>query len=408
MGDHILTINAGSSSVKFALFSVEEGAERLVASGQADGLGAAPRFRTRIAGGEDSEDALNASNHDEAFRVIMNWIVTTFADAIVVAVGHRVVHGGLNFAAPAIIEEETVSQLRSLVPLAPLHQPHNLAGIEAALLAFPGVPQIACFDTAFHRGHAFVDDAYALPRDYFDRGLRRFGFHGLSYESIACQMSSIDQSRAKGRVIVAHLGNGASACAMKYGRSVASTMGFSALEGLPMGTRCGQIDPGLVLYLIEHEGMSVAELTRLLYEQSGLKGLSGVSSDMRALEASRAPQAQNAIDYFVHRLRMEIGALAATLSGIDALVFTGGIGENSVRVRAAALAGMDWLGLTLNHAANIRGEMMISDAKSAAAVYVLRTDEEAVIARQVIETAGIRQGSRNPPFDGEDLTRAAR
>lgn len=398
MSDHILTINAGSSSVKFALFAVEESAERLVAAGQADGLGAAPRFRTRIAGGEASEDALNASNHDEAFRFIMNWIVTTFADAVVVAAGHRVVHGGLNFAAPVVLEKEIVSRLRSLAPLAPLHQPHNLAGIEAALLAFPGVPQIACFDTAFHRGHAFVDDAYALPRDYFDRGLRRFGFHGLSYESIARQMRNIDPARAKGRVIAAHLGNGASACAMKDGRSVASTMGFSALEGLPMGTRCGQIDPGLVLYLIEHEGMSVAELTRLLYERSGLRGLSGVSSDMRALEASRTRQAQDAIDYFVHRLRMEVGALAATLSGIDALVFTGGIGENSVRVRAAALAGMDWLGLTLDQAANIRGEMIISDASSAVAVYVLRTDEEAVIARHVVETAGIRQGFRGSRF----------
>jgi acetate kinase len=251
------------------------------------------------------------------------------------------------------------------------------------------VPQVACFDTAFHRGHDFVNEAYALPRALYDRGLRRFGFHGLSYEFIARRLCELDPQCAKGRVIVAHLGNGASLCAMKNGRSVASTMGFSALEGLPMGTRCGQIDPGLLLYLLEHDKMSTAELSRLLYRESGLFGLSGVSQDMRALEASDARFAQDAIDYFVHRIQMEIGALAATIEGIDALIFTGGIGEHSARVRAGVIGKLGWLGLAFDRDANEAHAQLISAPSSSASIYVLTTDEEAMIAHHAIEAVGL-------------------
>ena len=305
------------------------------------------------------------------------------------AIGHRVVHGGLNYAASVIVDQRILADLRTLAPLAPLHQPHNLAGVEAAHAAFPSVPQVICFDTAFHRGHAFVNDAYALPREFYERGARRFGFHGLSYEYIARRMREIDPVLACGRIIVAHLGAGASLCAMKNGRSVASTMGFSPLDGLPMGTRCGEIDPGLILYLLDHDKMPVADLQHLLYEQSGLKGLSGVSSDMLELEASDAPRAREAIDYFAHRIRMEIGALAATLNGLDALVFTAGIGEHSARVRAAVLDDMRWLGLTLDAAANKNNARRISDPAAATPVFVLATDEEAMIAYHAIRTAGL-------------------
>jgi acetate kinase len=299
------------------------------------------------------------------------------------------VHGGVRYAAPTLIDHSVVAELETLVPLAPLHQPHNLAGVAAARVAFPNVPQVACFDTAFHRGHDFVNEAYALPRELYDRGLRRFGFHGLSYEFIARRLREVDPARARGRVVVAHLGNGASICAMKDGRSVASTMGFSALEGLPMGTRCGQIDPGLLLYLLDHDKLSSAELARLLYRESGLLGLSGVSQDMRALEASGTPQADEAIGYFTHRIRMEIAALAATLEGIDALVFTGGIGEHSARVRADVLSRLSWLGATLEPEANLSNAQIVSAASSRIPVFVLATDEESMIARHTIEASGL-------------------
>jgi len=389
MGDHVVTLNAGSSSVKFALFAIEREWPRLVAAGQAEGLGATPHFHARVIGGDNYENDENLTSHEAGVRHILGWIEAMFPDIVVGAIGHRVVHGGLNYCAPAIVDRAILADLWTLAPLAPLHQPHNLAGVEAAHAAFPSVPQVVCFDTAFHRGHAFVNDAYALPREYYERGVRRFGFHGLSYEYIARRMQEIDPVIACGRVVVAHLGAGASLCAMKNGRSVASTMGFSALDGLPMGTRCGQIDPGLLLYLLEHDKMTVADLEHLLYEQSGLKGLSGVSSDMLALEASDAPRAREAIDYFAHRIRMEIGALASTLQGLDALVFTGGIGEHSARVRAAVLGEMRWLGLTVDSKANARGAQRISDPAAATPVFALATDEEAMIAHHTIKTAGL-------------------
>lgn len=389
MGDHVVTLNAGSSSVKFALFAVDGVWPRLIASGKVEGLGATPRFRVRVVEGEASDTPLAALNHRAAIAEILAWIERACPDISIGAIGHRVVHGGLRFAAPIVADAAALSALRELIPLAPLHQPHNIAGLEAAHEAFPHVPQIACFDTAFHRGHAFVDDAYALPYSYYERGLRRFGFHGLSYEFIARRLRAIDPIRAEGAVIVAHLGNGASLCAMKGGRSVASSMGFSALEGLPMGTRCGQIDPGLLLYLMQSDEMSPDELSHLLYERSGLLGLSGVSHDMRALEASSAPRARAAIDYFIHRIKIEIAALAATIGGLDALVFTAGIGERSARVRAGVVDGLNWLGLRLDAQANARDDSIISGAESRAPVFVTPTDEEAMIARHTIETAGL-------------------
>ncbi|HYA79890.1 MAG TPA: acetate kinase, partial [Methylocystis sp.] len=289
MSDHVLTLNAGSSSVKFALYAVEVGWPQRVAHGQVEGIGAGARFAAE-ARGEPHEQPVAAADHWAAVHVVLGWIEATFPEIVVAALGHRVVHGGLNYAAPAIIDHNMLEELKALAPLAPLHQPHSIEGIEAARAAFPSTPQVACFDTSFHRGHQFVNDAYALPRDYYERGLRRFGFHGLSYEFIAHRMREIDPVLACGRVIIAHLGAGASLCAMKDGRSVASSMGFSALEGLAMATRCGEVDPGLLLYLLDHEKLPVEELAHLLYERSGLKGLSGISGDMRVLESSDAQE----------------------------------------------------------------------------------------------------------------------
>jgi acetate kinase len=395
MADHVVTLNAGSSSVKFALYAADEEWPRLIVSGCVEGLGAKPRFRVAIVGGRASDKPLPPKlTHKKAIAAIFEWIEDAYPVAVVSAIGHRVVHGGPHFASPVIIDAETLAQLRELVSLAPLHQPHNLAGIEGACEAFPHVPQVACFDTAFHRGHAFVDDAYALPYSYYESGLRRFGFHGLSYEYIARRLRAIDPIHAEGGVIVAHLGNGASLCAMKGGRSIATTMGFSALEGLPMGTRCGQIDPGLLLYLLQSEAMAPEELSRLLYERSGLLGLSGVSHDMRALEASKEPRAQAAIAYFIHRIKMEIAALTAVIGGLDALVFTAGIGERSPRIRAGVVEGLGWLGLALDAAANARNDSLISASQSRIPIFVTPTDEEAMIARHTIETAGLSEAVR--------------
>ncbi|QGM97745.1 acetate/propionate family kinase [Methylocystis parvus] len=389
MSDHVLTLNAGSSSVKFALFAVEPDGPLLVAGGQAEGLGAEPLFHARVVGGPACDSALASNDHQGAINAIVDWVDETLPRAVIAAVGHRVVHGGVCYAAPIIVDDAALAALETLAPLAPLHQRHNLSGIRAARRAFPGEPQIACFDTAFHRGHDFLNEVYALPRAFYERGLRRFGFHGLSYEFISLRLRDVDPVVAGGRVIVAHLGNGASICAMKDGRSVASTMGFSALEGLPMGTRCGRIDPGLLLYLLEHDKMSVDGLSQLLYRESGLLGLSGLSQDMRTLEASDSAQAREAIDYFVHHICMEIAALAAVLKGLDALVFTGGIGEHSPHVRAAVIESLKWLGFALDAPANAGNAPLISSSASRAPVYVIATDEESMIARHAIDAAGL-------------------
>jgi len=320
---------------------------------------------------------------------ILRWLGDERLDRDVAAVGHRVVPGGPDISAPARIDAALLKTLRGFIPLAPLHQPYNILGVEAALEAFPRTPQIACFDTAFHRSHPFIDDTFALPRSFYDEGVRRYGFHGLSYQYIARRLRAIAPAAAAGRAIVAHLGNGASMCAMRDGRSVASTMSFTPLDGLPMGTRPGQLDPGVLLYLMTAKGMSASAIDDLLQHQSGLKGLSGLSQDMRALEASDSPAARDAIAYFVARIRYEIGGLAAAIEGVDAIVFTAGIGENAWRVREAVLTGMEWLGVRLDKAANQANAQRISAADSATAAFVLKTNEERMIAEHAAETAGL-------------------
>ena len=394
MGDHVVTLNAGSSSIKFALFANETGWARMVAAGEVEGLGVAPTFTARAGTGEALVARSLAGteapqDHAAALRLVLTWTEEVYPAARIGAFGHRVVHGGAQYGEPVIVDEAVFADLGRLIPLAPLHQPHNLAGIAAARREFPGVPQVACFDTAFHRGHSFVNDAFALPRSFYEAGVRRYGFHGLSYEYIARRLREIAPDDAAGRVIVAHLGNGASMCALENGRSIASTMGFSALDGLPMGTRCGQLDPGVILYLLEEKGMSAAALTDLLYKQSGLKGLSGLSHDMRVLESSPTREARDAIDYFVFRIRRETGALAAALDGVEAMVFTGGIGEHAWRIREQVLTGMDWLGIALDREANAGNARVISAATSRVRVHVIATNEEAMIAEHTIEAAGL-------------------
>jgi len=390
---YVLTLNAGSSSVKFALFAATAGWPSRVAAGQIEGLGATPTFHVQIDGAEEEALPLAATDHEAATHAILEWVETRFPYIALGAIGHRVVHGGLAHSAPALLDDACLRDLWTLAPLAPLHQPHNLKAVTAARAAFPHVPQVACFDTAFHRGHAFVHEAYALPRAYYARGVRRFGFHGLSYEYISRRMREMEPTLACGRMIVAHLGGGDSLCAMKDGRSIASTMGFSALDGLPMGTRSGALDPGVLLYLLQHDQMSVDDLSHLLYEESGLKGLSGLSQDMRALEASTDPAAAEAIAYFVTRIRMEIGALACVLNGVDALVFTGGVGEHSARVRGEALKNMGWLGVALDAAANAENRTLISSADSAVKVFALPTNEEAMIAEHTINVADLARSA---------------
>ncbi len=382
--DYFLTLNAGSSSIKFALFAATA-TQTAVARGQVEGIGVSPCFSVTGADGDTESGAVAIDNHAGALTRIVDWLDCAGVRDRLRAVGHRIVHGGLAHATPVILNGAILDELAALTPLAPLHQPHNLAGVAAAQQAFPSLPQIGCFDTAFHRGHDFVNDAYALPRALYERGLRRFGFHGLSYEFIARKLPIVAPAFVDRRTIVAHLGNGASLCALRQGRSVATTMGFSALEGLPMGTRCGAIDPGLLIYLLDHEGLTAAQLTRLLYHESGLLGLSCLSSDMRVLEASTSIAAAEAIDYFVHRICMETAALAATLHGLDMLVFTGGIGEHSVRVRAGVVEGLSWLGLRIDAEANQCGAQEISSPDSGVRILSLATDEEAMIARHMHE-----------------------
>ncbi len=384
-GGLILTVNAGSSSIKFALF--EPGTPpREHLRGQVEGLGAAPRLVARAGGAVVADRALTAEeapDHAAALRLILA-LLDERAEGAVSAVGHRVVHGGPDHAAPVAVDDAVFAALDALRPLAPLHQPHNMAGIAAARAAFPGAAQVACFDTAFHRAHTWVADTYALPRHLYDEGIRRYGFHGLSYAYVSGELARIAPAEARGRVIITHLGNGASMCAVKDGQSVASTMGFTALDGLPMGTRCGQLDPGVVLYLMGEKGMSAAEIEQLLYRDSGLKGLSGISHDMRALEAAGTPEARQAIAYFVHRIRREIGGMAAALGGLDTLVFCGGIGENAVAVRAAVCDGFDWLGLRLDAARNDGGAPVISEDGAPVTIRIIPTDEEAMIAADTL------------------------
>jgi acetate kinase len=385
----VLTLNAGSSSLKFALFEV--GNLNCLAIGQIEGIGSSPRLKMRSGEGSVLSAAEYPtslpSDHGQALEIILGKMHEHFPTADVAAVGHRVVHGGLEFTGPTIITEVTLKSIKQLSPLAPLHQPHNLAGIAAAKRAFPKAVQVACFDTSFHRAHPFVDDAFALPRRFYDEGIRRYGFHGLSYEYVTGKLAEIAPFHAMGRVVICHLGSGASICATRGGQSVASTMGFSALDGLPMGTRPGQLDPGVILYLLEQKGMKPHELSELLYKQSGLKGLSGISSDMRDLLSSSHPHAQEAIDYFVFRVRREIGAMAAVLGGLDAIVFCGGIGENAAPVREYVLEAMEWVGVELELTRNRANESIISSDRSRVRVFVIPTNEEVMIARHTTRIA---------------------
>jgi acetate kinase len=379
--DALLTLNAGSSSLKFALFAAAGDFSRPLLVGQAEGLGQKPRFAVRDGHGTALvQQELGAATHAQALQQVLGWIGEQ-AEQRVVAVGHRVVHGGTGFDAPVVVDDGVLAAIEALAPLAPLHQPHNLAGLRAAMAAFPGRPQVACFDTAFHRSMPEVHQRFALPEVWHARGIRRYGFHGLSYESIAGQLAAVAPQLAQGRVVVAHLGNGASMCGMLGGRSVATTMSFSPLDGLPSGTRCGRIDAAVVLHLIEREGLSAAEVERLLARESGWLGLSGLSSDMRTLLASDSAAARLTLDHLVEQILRELAGLAAALRGLDGLVFTGGIGENAAALRARVLEGAAWLGLQLDASANARGPGCISAPGSPVAAWVLRTDEEAVIAR---------------------------
>ena len=377
----ILTLNSGSSSLKLGLFTEELATMALA---HVDRIGRREAaMKIRDAKGADLPMPPHApadfNTNAAALRTALEVFAQDFPGLEVVAVGHRIVHGGKSHAAPVRLTEELMKDLARLAAFAPLHQPHNLAGVRAAVETFPGVPNIACFDTAFHRGHPFVADAYALPRAYYDRGIRRYGFHGLSYEFITGELAGTEPALHAGRVVVAHLGSGASMCAIKGGRSMDSTMGFSAIDGLPMGTRTGQLDPGVLLYLMDEEGLDSAAISDILYKDSGLLGLSGISNDMRALESSEAPEAEEAIAYFTYRIRREIGAMAAAMGGIDGLVFCGGIGENSARVRARVCEGMGWLGIGIDPQANLAHAREIGTG--AVRVMVIPTNEEIVIAR---------------------------
>jgi acetate kinase len=396
MTSHVLTINVGSSSLKFALFDAE--VLTTVASGQIEGIGAVPKLSFRNGAGESIRaDALKdrgtVGNHAQAMDVVLSMLDEHLAGAQVAAIGHRVVHGGRDFDAPVVINERIIERLASLIPLAALHQPHNLAGIAAAANAFPGKPQVACFDTAFHRTQDFINSAYALPRDLYDQGIRRYGFHGLSYEYVGERLREILPVHGTGRTVICHLGAGASLCAIRNGQSVATTMGFSVLDGLPMATRPGQLDPGVLLHLMTENGLDAKALSQLLYHECGLKGLSGLSGDMRVLQQSDDPRARQAIDYFTSRVRRGIASLAAVLEGIDAIVFSGGIGENAFAVREAVLIPMAWMGIVLDHDQNRCNGTVISSDSSAVKLLVIPTNEELMIARHTArELARCRAG----------------
>jgi acetate kinase len=387
----ILVLNAGSSSIKLSLFARGggDGPERLL-DGQFEGIGATPHATARNAHGDVLLDqhwpeGQGPTDHNQALAYLLPGLTAQHATWRPAAVGHRVVHGGSHFREPVLVTAVERRQMEELVPLAPLHQPHNLKGIDAVARLFPDVPQVACFDTSFHRDHPWVADTYGLPRSFYAEGVRHYGFHGLSYAYIVRAMRRLAPTVAAGRMVVAHLGNGASMCAIHDGRSMDSTMGFTPLDGLLMGTRCGQIDPAVLLYLLREKRMSLEALSDLLYYQSGLKGLSGLSSDMRNLLASSAPEARQAVDFFVYRVTCSAGALAAALGGIDGLVFTGGIGENSAEIRARVCRGLAWLGLEFDEAANNAGKRSIAAASSKISAWNVPTDEAHMIAIHVQE-----------------------
>jgi acetate kinase len=386
--DTALVVNAGSSSVKFQLFGTEGAGDlTCLVKGQMDGVGTHARMRATGADGKPAVDRTFAAEEvpdlPAAMQRVGAWLRDT-QKVSPIAVGHRVVHGGPDYDRPVLIDDQVLARLERYIPLAPLHQPNNLAPIRSIRARNPELPQVACFDTAFHRGHGALADHYAIPQRFHAEGVRRYGFHGLSYEFIASRLPQVAPQIAGGRVIVAHVGSGASMCALSAGRSVESTMGFTALDGLPMGTRPGQIDPGVVFYLIDQKRMSVTEVQKLFYHECGLKGLSGVSNDVRELEASADPKAAFALDYFAYRVGLNAGMLAAALGGIDGFVFTAGIGENSPSMRARIAKTLAWLGIELDPSANATHGPLISRPDSRVAVYVLPTNEELMIARHTL------------------------
>ncbi|MCS3902718.1 acetate kinase [Methylohalomonas lacus] len=382
MNRPILVINSGSSSIKYCLYSTDL---KCLDRGQIDRLGGQPTLTSRRDGEAHSRELHAGTSHAQALEQLLDELMASEAQTDHLAVGHRVVHGGSDFSAPVTIDDSVLQRLQAIVPLAPLHQPYNLAAIGAIRDIYPDTPQVACFDTAFHANIGKPATQFGLPARYHDAGVRRYGFHGLSYEYIATRLADTDPQLAAGRVIAAHLGNGASLCALHGGQSVDTSMGFSTLEGLMMGTRCGRLDPGALLYMQASMGMDVEAVTALLYHESGLKGVSGISHDMRDLETSDAPQTREAIDLYVYRILAELGALAVGLQGIDGLVFTGGIGENSAHIRRRVSECLGWLGAELDEAANERNARVISTAGSRIKLCVIPTDEEGMIARHTRE-----------------------
>lgn len=396
MSDAIIVLNAGSSSLKFSFYTVIDQELSLEARGQIDGLGTSPHFKAKDRKGQLLGDAplggpAQEFGHPQAFAHLAQWAREEYGSrATPIGVGHRMAHGGLAFIEPTRLDAQVVAKLEELIPLVPLHQPHNLAAVKAVMQRRPDLPQVACFDTAFHRGRAPVTERFGLPDEFFQRGMRRWGFHGLSYQSIAGQFRRIAPDIAAGRVIVAHLGSGASLCAMKDGRSVDTTMSFSALDGLPMGTRCGSLDPGVVLFLLQHHTRE--EIEAMLYKKSGLLGISGISNDVRELLASESPRAAEAIEFFVYRAVREISSLTGALGGLDALIFTAGIGENSPVIRQRICNGLSWLGIKIDAQANERGRGCLSPPGVLPSVWVMATDEEGVIAAGTLEV--LRSGAK--------------
>ncbi len=393
MKQGILTINAGSSSIKFALFPLDHPiSPDAEVSGQIDGIGAeTTRMTAKNRAGERIADQVlegGKVNHAQAFDALLKWFTASHANWQIVAVGHRVVHGGERYSQPTVIDDTVLGHLQSFIPLAPLHEPHNVAGIIALQALLPSVPQIACFDTAFHRSQPEVAQTFGLPRSITAEGIKRYGFHGLSYEFIARALPQ-HSGRASGRVVVAHLGNGASMAAMVDRKCVATTLGFSTIDGLVMGTRCGNLDPGVVLHLMETKNLSVKDMTKMLYKESGLLGVSGLSQDMRTLLASDKPEAEEAVNLFCYRIARELGSLVAAAGGLDALVFTGGIGEHAAEVRRRVCLQSEWLGIRLNPEANARHELRISAGNSSVDVLVIPTNEEWMMAHHAQTLLGL-------------------
>jgi acetate kinase len=400
--ERIAVINAGSSSIKFALFECED-EHRLLFRGQIENIGVAPRLSVegpdgdKLAGHEWGAKDLD---HKSATKVILETSIGLLGGKPVGAVGHRVVHGGTEFAAPTLVTKEVIAALKTLCPLAPLHQPHNIAPIEAIQSAAPHIPQVACFDTAYHQTNSRLAYSFALPRELTDSGVRKYGFHGLSYDYVSGRLRELAPDDADKRIIIAHLGNGASLCAIHQGRSVATTMGFTAVDGLVMGTRCGSIDPGVLIYLMDERRMDARAIENLIYKKSGLLGVSAISSDMRTLRASDDARAREAIDLFVYRIVREIGSLSAALGGLEGLVFTGGIGQRDAKTRREVIAGCAWLGASIDEKANEIGLGRIDAPSSQIPIWVLPTDEESVIARH---TAALLDHARPNELHGATM-----